>query len=261
MELSVTRKEEQTGYFCTWTEPRIRFMRDAYEVVRFHEVLAESAAAYIDRSDSVCDCGCGLGYIAMALCGYAERVAAADIQELPLRALSEAAKIKDIRNLDILREDVFTDFPAAGDARVFDHLVSSFFGQIPEIIRLGSVCARKSVIMFRKCWSNHRMSYDEIPISRLRFFKDCEMLDSMGITYEAETFDLEMGQPFRSLDDAVEYFRSYSRDADETLITEDFVKQKLVQRDSKEFPLYCPMPGKIGMIVIRTEDIVKADMR
>ena len=248
-------------YFCRWTEPRIRFMRDAYEVVRFHEVLAEHAAAYIGASDTVCDCGCGLGYISMELCRYAARVAAADIQELPLRALGKAAEEKKISNLDILREDVFTDFPAAGDARVFDHLVFSFFGQIPEIIDLGSACARKSVILFRKCWSNHRMSYDEIPISRLRFFKDCDMLDSMGIAYQAETFDLDMGQPFRSIDDAVDYFRTYSRDTDASMLTEDFVRQKLVAADSADFPFYCPMQGKIGMIVIRDEDIVKGNMR
>ena len=250
-----SRDYTENGYFCLWTDARVRFMRDAYEEVQFQEVLAEHVAKHISLQDTVCDCGCGLGYLALSLCRYADRVSAADVQELPLAALSEAAESRGITNLDILKEDVFRCFPAAGDARVFDDLIVSFFGQIPEILELGRISARKKVILFRKCWKHHRLSYDEIPLSRLRFYMDCEKLDELGIPYESEIFDLDMGQPFRSLEDAVEYFCTYSRDDDTSMLTEEFVRQKLIERDSEEFPLYYPMPGKVGMLVIHSESL------
>ena len=50
-----------------WTEERVSFMADACERTDFHEKLAALLSPYLKKTDSVCDAGCGLGYLSLAL--------------------------------------------------------------------------------------------------------------------------------------------------------------------------------------------------
>ena len=70
--------------------------------------------------------------------------------------------------------------------------------------------------------------------------------------YETETFEADMGQPFRSLEDAVRFFRLY--DPVEAM-TETEVLSRLTETDDPVFPFYLSAIRPVGMIVLRAEDI------
>ena len=70
--------------------------------------------------------------------------------------------------------------------------------------------------------------------------------------YRAETFDADMGQPFRSLADAIRFFRLYDP---ETAVTEAEALSRLVETGDPVFPYYLPALRPVGMIVLRAEDI------
>ena len=65
-----------------------------------------------------------------------------------------------------------------------------------------------------------------------------------------------MGQPFRSLSDAVRFFRLY--DPVEAM-SETEVLSRLTETDDPVFPFYLSAKRPVGMIVLRAEDIRQVD--
>ena len=79
-----------------WESDMVRFMRDASEHTEYHGRLADcivNAAGGPQRAASmhVCDAGCGLGYLSLALAARFAQVTAVDIAEEPLSVLRENA--------------------------------------------------------------------------------------------------------------------------------------------------------------------------
>ena len=81
-----------------WTEERVSFMADACERTDFHEKLAALLAPYLKRTDTVCDAGCGLGYLSLALSPLVGHVTAAE---------------RDDRALDVLRRQLDSGLPVS----------------------------------------------------------------------------------------------------------------------------------------------------
>ena len=65
---------------------------------------------------------------------------------------------------------------------------------------------------------------------------------------------LDLGQPFRSLADAVLFFRTHSRD-DPAELTQAAVERRLSRRDDPEFPWYFPAEEEVGLAWFRAGDI------
>ena len=76
--------------------------------------------------------------------------------------------------------------------------------------------------------------------------------ESLGVPFAAETFDADMGQPFRNLSDAVRFFRLYDP---QTAVTEAEALSRLTETGDPVFPYYLPALRSVGMIVIRARDI------
>lgn len=241
-----------------WTQEKMDFMRDAFEQVRYQEELAERALHYIFRGISVCDAGCGLGYLALALSGRCREVTALDISRDALDVLRQNLAKRPATGIRIRQED-FLRMP---DDEIYDDMIFCFSGSMQEILQTAAAHCRENVILFRKNWPYHRLSRKKIRLSELVFPKDCEMLRDSGIPCLTECFPLDMGQPFRSLEDACRFFRLYQKDEDPGTITEEYAASVLATEGypaiSEEFPYYFPMKREVGMIVIRAEDIRKA---
>ena len=58
---------------------------------------------------------------------------------------------------------------------------------------------------------------------------------------------VDMGQPFRSLEDAAVFFRTHSRD-DPAELTPEALQSRLQRRDDPEFPWYFPVNEPIGLL-------------
>ena len=68
--------------------------------------------------------------------------------------------------------------------------------------------------------------------------------------------ELEHGQPFASLDDAVRFFRIYSRDEDPGAVAPETVLPRLRRTEDVQYPYYLPQTKRLGILTIRMEDLV-----
>jgi methylase of polypeptide subunit release factors len=103
-------------------------MKDASEYGDYNEKLAERIAPYLTKESRICDAGCGLGYLSLALSHYAGCVTAVDINENALDILKENLRKRRIDNINICCSDI-------SDVHVepFDNMVFCFFGNIQDI--------------------------------------------------------------------------------------------------------------------------------
>ena len=121
-----------------WTEERVSFMADACERTDFHEKLAALLAPYLKRTDSVCDAGCGLGYLSLALSPLVGHVTAAERDDRALDVLRRQLARRHIRNVTPLCTDVLAYTPS----EPFDAMVFCFFGSMEEIVAAADVARR-----------------------------------------------------------------------------------------------------------------------
>ena len=70
-----------------WTEESIAFLRDAAAINRYYETIAERIAPQLPENAHICDAGCGIGELSLALKPYCHHVTAVDADELAIKTL------------------------------------------------------------------------------------------------------------------------------------------------------------------------------
>ena len=81
----------------TWTPEMIRLMQNANARSEYHRQLAAILAPKLAGCRTLCDAGCGLGYLSLALAPYVRRVTAADRSEAALDVLRQNCAARGIR--------------------------------------------------------------------------------------------------------------------------------------------------------------------
>ena len=66
-----------------WTDESITFLRDAAAMNRYYETIAEKIAPQFPENARVCDAGCGIGELSLALKPYCRHVTAGPPAEFP----------------------------------------------------------------------------------------------------------------------------------------------------------------------------------
>lgn len=234
-----------------WNEEMVRFMRTASEYGDYHRRLVQRMRPALHSADHICDAGCGLGYLSLALAPYVRRVTAADRSEAALDVLRQNCAARGIRNIDILSGEL-QPVPLAAP---YDAMVFCFFGRMEEIAAVAKAQCRGTVFVFKKNYTSHRFSVGEHPAGWDSFRAGADWLTERGVPFEAETLDPEMGQPFRSMEEARQFFRLYSRDADKAAITDEFLRGRLVETGREDFPLYLPHKRQVGYLQFESKDL------
>lgn len=234
-----------------WNEEMVRFMRTASEYGDYHRRLVQRMRPALHSADHICDAGCGLGYLSLALAPYVRRVTAADRSEAALDVLRQNCAERGIRNIDILSGEL-RPVPLA---EPYDAMVFCFFGRMEEIAAVAKAQCRGTVFVFKKNYTSHRFSVGEHPAGWDSFRAGADWLTAHGVPFEAEALELEMGQPLRSMEEARQFFRLYSRDADKAAITDEFLRGRLVETGREDFPLYLPHKRQIGYLQFSSEDL------
>lgn len=234
-----------------WNEEMVRFMRTASEYGDYHRRLVQRMRPALHSADHICDAGCGLGYLSLALAPYVRRVTAADRSEAALDVLRQNCAARGIRNIDILSGEL-QPVPLAAP---YDAMVFCFFGRMEEIAAVAKAQCRGTVFVFKKNYTSHRFSVGEHPAGWDSFRAGADWLTERGVPFEAETLEPEMGQPFRSMEEARQFFRLYSRDADKAAITDEFLRGRLAETGREDFPLYLPHQRPVGCLKFSVEDL------
>jgi SAM-dependent methyltransferase len=232
-----------------WDADRIRLMADASEYGDYNDRLAEILSGLLPGADSVCDAGCGLGYLACAMAGRFGSVRAVEISPEAFAVLAKLAQ--GCENVT----------PVLGDAAQcpprtpYDAMVFSFFGRLREILKIGRAQCRGTLAIIKKDYDRHRFSLSDVPLTDETASDAAGLLEKMKIPYRREARELEMGQPFRSLQDAALFFRSYSRDERPETITPEKAAPRLQQTGRADFPYYLPQARRLGILLVETADI------
>lgn len=234
-----------------WNEEMVRFMRTASEYGDYHRRLVQRMRPALHSADHICDAGCGLGYLSLALAPYVRRVTAADRSEAALDVLRQNCAARGIRNIDILSGEL-QPVPLAAP---YDAMVFCFFGRMEEIAAVAKAQCRGTVFVFKKNYTSHRFSVGEHPAGWDSFRAGADWLTERGVPFEAETLEPEMGQPFRSMEEARQFFRLYSRDADKAAITDEFLRSRLAETGREDFPLYLPHKRQVGYLQFESKDL------
>ena len=225
-----------------WTEESAAFWNDSAAYTKSYDLLAQKAEALLTPGGALFEGGCGLGHLSMALAKRGYHVTAMDLSPLPLRYIPETS------GLTARQGDAF----ALPPEEVYDGALFCFFGSVAETLNWAKGHCRDRLILFKKNWSTHRFTRDPGAVRKFTYPLTCGELERLGVPFAAETFDADMGQPFRSLPDAVRFFRLYDPQA---AMTEGEALSRLTKTGDPVFPYYLPALRSVGMIVIQTRDI------
>lgn len=231
-----------------WTTESARLLWRAYCCGGAGDDLARRIAPHLKPGAHVCDAGCGVGSLSVALAQRGFRVTAVDIEDIPLMQLKSAADNALLSRMEILHADMQTIEVE------FDAMVFCFYGHIENCLSLSRKLCRGDVFYISRNYDLHRFSAGAHPV-RYRGYQDARRtLDALGIPYAWEELALDMSQPFESMDEARRFFELYRRDETQA-VTDDFIRSQLVQTPGGAYPLLLPHMRQAGMVHIRAEDI------
>ena len=206
----------------------ISFMADASDYGNYFGELAANLSDLLDPSWTVCDAGCGIGQLSVALSPYVKKVVAIDKSAAATDYLRNRVRRDSVGNVEVLTED----FDSLSSDCKFDAMIFNYFGRVEQILEIAARHCLQRAIVVRKAYSNHRFSFGTYPIEH----KLVHPLE--GVEHSKSEFSSEFGQPFRSIGDAVKFFDLYSRDEDPAVINEENVRSRLVETGNPEFPYY-----------------------
>ncbi len=231
-----------------WTADTLRFRADAADYTGFDRELARRILPCLPPCARLCDAGCGTGELALALAPHCAGVTAVDSSFVALDRLR--ARAGGIGNLRVVQGDAFAMRPDPP----YDAMVFCFFGSMDEILRTAPRQCAGKVVLVKQNWAYRRFSLRRERRTRVPYLNTLAALDALGVPYETEAFALEMGQPFRCLEDAVLFFRLYGGEGSGDLCPKD-AEARLVKTDSPRFPYYLPSEAELGLIAFDAADI------
>lgn len=234
-----------------WEPEMVRYMKDAYEYNGTHLTVGAKIAEWLPHDAHICDAGCGLGYLSLAMSTYFQKITAVDTASRPLDVLRDNIRLNRIENIDVREEDIYTHAPE----KPYDAMVFSMFGSAEENLKLAKAQCVGTVMMIFKNWETHRFAMKNRPIRKCTYGHSKAAFETLSIPYQTEMLKLEMGQPFRSREDAVAFYRLYSRESDTASIDFNTIKMKLSDNCSETFPYYSHMDREVGIFIVKTSDL------
>ena len=237
-----------------WRPCMIRFMKDASEFGTYHEALANNIFEQLPGGAHVCDAGCGLGYLSLALAKGCRKVTAVDVSKDALNVLRENIAAQGKANIEVLEGDI----SALPPKTPYDVMVFCFFGGTKLTLRVAKEQCKGKLILIKRDWHTHRFNLGQKPIERFTLNRTLEELSALRVRTQVQRLEIDLGQPFRSVEDAVEFFRTYDREERFVPIDASEVQSRLVPLDSGGYRYYLPSVNRIGIIQVDVRDIPDA---
>lgn len=228
-----------------WQPNMIRFMEDASNHSDYFQNLAAYVEAWCRKGDNICDVGCGLGQLSLQLAMDGFNVAALDLNQTIIRRLR--VKAAAVAKLSVICADAFCYQPP----EPYDAAVFCSFGSAEEIIFLAKRFGCKQAIVIKRTDNRHRFSIQPSYSKRPAYH---DMLDEFrrgGYSVESVETVLHLDQPFRTIEDALDFFNTYS--FSEYVVKKEDVLPRLTERDYGEFRYILPVENKLGIVRLMLE--------
>lgn len=234
-----------------WEKDMISFMQDASEYADYNLRLTEKMLPWLREDMHICDAGSGLGYLSLALAPHVRQVTAVEINADASSVLSRNCQTRGIANV-VSRCGAIADVVPE---KPYDAMVFCFFGRRRDILKLAREQCRGDVFVFTRNYDRHRFSAGSHRSGFEGYPEFAGELGQLGIPVHKETFALEFGQPFRSIEEAHRFFLLYSKDQNKDVLTEEFIRSQLEKTGRKDFPFYMPHQKHMGFLHFSAKDI------
>lgn len=227
-----------------WTEKRIEWYQRAVAYTGFDEKIADAIEPFLAKDGTVCDLGCGTGYVAMALAKRGYRVTAFDKNALTLAYLRSEAQKRGLSNLNICLGDWF----ALPGAPMWDNVVMVFAGHLDTDLKLFLSLCKKNLILVTKIGDQSHVQDDGI--SPFRHATPDEIEKSLGgYSYVSTDITAEFSQPFLSEEECREYVEFFGGTAGSPM----GVMRRIVRTDGGAYPFYLPSTKQLRIYAVKTE--------
>ena len=217
----------------SWTEKSVRWYAEAVAYTGFDKALTEQLLPFLPEDETVCDLGCGIGYLSLELAHRGYSVTAIDHDAVALAWLSAERERLGLENLQV----VLREWESLGEVPHWDNIVMVSAGGLePEFYR--RLCRKRLIIVDRAKLSSH-VRAEGRPSARRTSLNEWGKNAAFS-----SSFALEFGQPFRTENAAREYLEYMGgREG-----VEDAMK-RLVTTDRSDFPLYLPYRKELTLRV------------
>ena len=234
-----------------WEKDMVRFMRDASEYGTYNRELAKRITPYLNKEMHICDAGCGLGYLSLELAPHVASVTGVERHPHAAAVLAENARRSELGNVFSRCGDIGELPPETP----YDAMVFCFFGGIGEILAVSKAQCRGRVFIITRNYTNHRFSVGAHKTGSYGRRTCRELLEKEHIPFREITLELEFGQPFRTFEDARRFYETYSKDADKAVITDAFLRDRLVALEDETFSWYMPHRRELAILMFDSNDI------
>lgn len=225
-----------------WTQKRIEWYERAINWTGYDKVLAVAVMRYLGDGDTVCDLGCGTGYLGLELARQGYAVSAVDISRTAMDCL--AGKPASTQpGFEMLHRD-WTD---VADRR-WDHVIMCLTGNFEtELSYYLSLCKKNLIVIGKRrarryVGRRHPLVRNHIKYDELR-----KILTAQGLAYTFEECSLEFGQPLKTLMEADEYLQYYGARGPAL----KSAMRKIKQTEDGQYPYYLPYMKDMGICVIQ----------
>ncbi|MBR5474161.1 MAG: class I SAM-dependent methyltransferase [Lachnospiraceae bacterium] len=221
-----------------WPLQQIEWYERAVRWTHFDAFLYDACQEYLSPDETICDLGCGIGYMSRYLCQKGYPVTAIDRSENAIRYLRQLAVQEHFPNLSIHCVD-WTTLPKD---QTWDTLLMCFAG----FLEVDELPFKKRLITFTN--ERHLSNYVSDAPSPYDYEAQrlaAKRIDPSRYTWHYRHLTGEFGQPLRSLEEAREYFATYRYD-----VAPHELEQRLIATGDSEFPWYFPHKKEVGLYVI-----------
>ena len=224
-----------------WSEKSIRLMVDSLEYTGFAKSQCQMLLPHLSPTDTVLECGSGIGYLTREMAKHVKKVISVEFDPVASAHLQKSVAEEDLSNILALNADAFTFRPE----EPIDVLVCCRFGSMEEILSVAKNVGAKKALVLTLANKRHRVSARGEGGEVQEYCRPA-VLTEAGIRYTEEHFTLQNGQPFRSLADAVDFFRMYDKTGGD--ITADSVRPALIPDPKGEYAWYYPMESQFRLL-------------
>ena len=232
-----------------WSPERVKWLEDAAEYSGYYNKLAEQIAPFLEPDFSICEIGCGLGYLACALAPMVKHVSAIDISHKAIAKASMLADRKKISNITLLEKD----WRSFQTAKKFDAVIICYFSAVRANWSQLEKLSSKYIIAIlangksgTNLISNQYNPSLEDPQGRDTVPNVTAYLRRKNISYKLIEQQLEYGQPLKDYEDGVAFVKEYY-----AIKGRENIKAYLEENlQSLGMGYYLPKQKKSGIIVI-----------
>lgn len=225
-----------------WSEKRIEWYQRAVEWNGMDRYLADMFCPHLPLEETVCDLGCGTGYIAMELARRGYDTTAFDWNPVTMGYLEQEKERQGLGNLTLRRSDWYK-LPREP---ICDNMIMVFAGHISEELPLFLRFFRKRLLVIIRDEHTSHIQADGKPTHRHTNADQVEHHLRDGWKFQSRRLVKEFGQPFRSREECVEYLHTFGADAESPKST----IHQLVETGDPIYPLYLPYEKKMRLYII-----------